>query len=190
MVGWFGAAEGDLRTAVAAHLAVPLAGLFPSLSETQAQDAAHGLAGIVLGMSALGGMLWIVVNGTLAQSLLVRFARNMRPTPDYAALELPAWLGPALAADAALAALVPGTVGLVAQNLLFVLALPYFLLGLAVIHTLARRLATRGMVLVLVYGLLIFMGWAALMVAALGLLEQWGQLRRRFGPAGPGQEDE
>jgi hypothetical protein len=190
MMLWLGAGEAGLRDALAAHVEGPLRGLLPGLTDEEAGAAARNMAGIVLGMSAMGGQIWLLGNGALAQSLLARFSRNLRPSPRYAALRLPVWLAPALTADLALAVAAPGTVGLAAQNLAFVLALPYFLLGLAVIHTLARRLTARGMVLALVYAMLLFMAWAVLVVAALGLYEQWGHLRRRFGPAGQGQEDE
>ncbi len=96
------------------------------------------------------------------------------------------------AADALLG---PGELEYIGRNLVIILAVPFFFLGLAVIHALARRAVPMAMLLAVFYfvfyGLLLFTGWAAMMaVAAIGLIEQWGGgLRRRFADSDENREN-
>lgn len=135
-------------------------------------------------------MLVVAINGALAQTILVRNGRNLRPSPDLAGLALPNWMMIAVAAACVVAFLGPGALDFIGQNLALVLAVPFFFSGLALIHMLARRSTNRRVLLVLFYALLVFslmmMGWRAIVpVAALGLISHLANLRRRFG--GPGQ---
>jgi hypothetical protein len=70
------------------------------------------------------------------------------------------------------------------------LSTPFFLLGLAVIHTLSRRVSARGPVLFGVYFLLVIVGWLSALVVLLGVLEQWISLRERFTAPDEDQENE
>ena len=83
------------------------------------------------------------------------------------------------------------------MNAALVVATPFLLLGLAVIHTLSRRASKPGSVLAVVYIALfllgILLGLAVILlgaIALLGMLEQWISLRRRFAAGGANQEDE
>lgn len=138
---------------------------------------------------------WIammVVNGCLAQSLLVRMGRNLRPTPTYSAMDLPAWLLPLLTAAAAGGLLLPGTAGYVGQNLAIILAAPFCFLGLAVVHVLCRRVGSGRLLLGMFYAMLILLTWPVILLAGLGLMEPWlklrGQGRGSSGPPVPGPE--
>ncbi|MGE0746161.1 MAG: DUF2232 domain-containing protein [Rhodospirillales bacterium] len=131
----------------------------------------------------------LIVNGILAQGVLSQFRRNLRPSPPIAALELPRWVGLALAAAVA-AAFLPGQAGMVGQNAAIILFLPFFFLGLAVIHAVSHRWPGRAFILVLLYLVIILFGWPALVAAALGVIEQWVRIRRRLAPPGPDQESE
>ncbi len=133
-------------------------------------------------MPAMVGISWMtmqVVNGTLAQGLAVRFKRNLRPSPSLADFRAPAPLVYALAALTA-ASFVPGTIGLIAGTLAVFTAYPFLFAGLGVVHALAARLASRNIVLVVFYFLLFMLGWPFLLVAGLGLIDQWADLRGRF----------
>ena len=61
-----------------------------------------------------------------------------------------------------------------------VLALPYFFLGLAVFHTLARRVSSTKALLVVFYLVIVISIWATLVVAGIGVVEQWYGLRDRI----------
>ena len=132
------------------------------------------------GIFAVSWMFMVVVNATLAQGLLVRFKRNFRPSPDIVTMEFPNWF-PVAAAIAALGGyLLPGGMGYYGVNLAMILILPFFFMGLAVVHALCRRSSATAFILIVFYGMLIIFGWLAIIVAALGLIEPWVGLRRRF----------
>ncbi len=139
-------------------------------------------------LPGLGACSWLLVtaaNGALAQGLLIRFARNLRPSPDLASFDLPRWLGLAVAATALLGVAAPGTAGFVGENLCLILAMPYFFGGLALAHAAARRSGARAghfMLLYLFLALIIvIMSWVVIFgVAALGLIDQLVGLRQRL----------
>lgn len=139
-------------------------------------------------------LVMVLVNLVLAQGVLERFKRNLRPRPEAATIALPAWytLVTVGAAAAALAARLLGldTVGFIARNMTLALLVPYFLVGLAVVHVWARQWPARLAILAGFYLLLLVLGWLSMVtVAALGFMEQWLFLRRRFA-RGSSQEDE
>ena len=72
----------------------------------------------------------------------------------------------------------------IGRNLALVLAVPYFFLGLAIVHSAARRMAMAGLLLVTFYFVIVISGWAALVVVGIGLFEQWIGLRNRFALGG------
>ena len=148
------------------------------------------------GIAVAGSLVLLVPNATIAQGILVRIRRALRPSPSYAALSLPRWLAAALAVALACTFL-PGALGGFGTNAALVLATPFLLLGLAVIHTLSRRASKPGSVLAAIYIVLfllgILLGLAVILlgaIALLGMLEQWISLRRRFAAGGANQEDE
>ena len=129
-----------------------------------------------------------LLNAIIAQNVLVRMKKALRPTPAYADLQLPQWISWPLVAAAALALLGAGEMEYTGRNLAMILALPLFFLGLAVVHTWARSLSGGGMVLVAFYLILVLSGWAALVVAGIGLVELWSGLRHRL--VGPHKNDD
>lgn len=135
------------------------------------------------------GVSWLVmtiVNATLAQGLLVRWGSVLRPTPAYAGLMLPQWISWPMIAAALLALLGTGEMEYTGRNLAMILSVPFFFLGLAVVHTWARRTPYTGMVLAAFYMVLVLSGWATLIVAGIGVFELWIGLRRHMGGASNG----
>jgi len=129
-------------------------------------------------------MLVHVANGALAQGLLSTADRALRPSPDFGALELPAWI-PIGAAVAALTAIViGGEFGYFTRNLVIVAAVPFFLQGLSVVHVLARRTGGGTLLLAVFYVTLIVLGWIAVVLVLLGLVEQIVGLRQRMNRGG------
>ncbi len=151
---------------------------------------------ILPGIVVAGSLLLLIPNATIAQGILVRMGKALRPSPSYTGLDLPRWLLAALGIALALAFL-PGALGGFGGNAVLVIATPFLLLGLTVIHTLSRRAPKPGHVLAAVYIALfllgILLGLAVIVlgaIALLGVLEQWISLRRRFAAGGANQEDE
>ncbi len=141
---------------------------------------------------SLVGVSWIVMltlNGTLAQGLLARFGRNLRPSPVMAVLQLPRLLALALGA-ALLASLAPGLTGYAGTTISVYIMVPYVLLGLAVVHALAGKLRYTHIVLVVFYVALVLFGLRGLaLIFGIGLVEQWFNLRRRCGVVYKGEEE-
>jgi hypothetical protein len=159
--------------------------LAPALSRLVGENTPeHGklldlLALILPGIMVASWMVMTGTNGCLAQGLLVRFGANWRPSPDLAALGLPKWV-PVLVAFAAVAAALGGMARFLGINVIIVLAVPFCLAGLAVLHTVARRFPRPAIPLVIFYVLAGLFGWPLLLAALLGLLDSSLGLRRRF----------
>ena len=137
------------------------------------------VAFILPGLIAASWMTMTATNGILAQGLLARFGANWRPSPEMAALNLPVWI-PAILALAAAAIVLGGTARFVGVNVVIALAIPFCLAGLAVLHTVARRLSRPAIPLVTFYVLAGVFGWPLLLVALLGVLDSSLGLRRRI----------
>lgn len=125
-------------------------------------------------------MLLQVANGALAQGLLSAADRAIRPSPDLGALELPGWIATGAAAAALAALVIGGELGYFARNLVIVASVPFFLLGLSVVHVLARKTGGGTMLLAVFYVTLIVLGWIAVVLVLLGLIEQVARLRQRM----------
>ena len=136
-------------------------------------------------------LVMVAINGSLAQRFLRRLGWNLRPSPRMSAFELPNWMAIALAISVlAWLAGGQGTPGFIGWNLTLVLSVPYFFMGLAVIHTLSRPWPARTPALVIFYLFLLIFRWPVALVAALGLVEQWAGLRQRIGGMGGNQEED
>ena len=162
--------------------------LVVSNNNPQASKLTEMLASYLPGMLLSVWLLISIVNSALAQNVLSRIGHSIRPVPTYSSFELPKWMSPALAMVILLSFL-PGIFGDFSRNASPLLSTPFFLLGLAVIHTLSRRLGSRKPVLAGLYILLIMVGWLSAIVVLLGVLEQWMSLRQRYGMSDGDQEN-
>lgn len=134
-------------------------------------------------------LVMVVINAALAQNMLKQFKRNRRPSPKFADLELPGWMITGLAV-VVLVSFVPGRIGITGQNAALIIGLPFFFLGLAVIHAVSHRFGMRRLFLMAIYAILIMFGWPIIVVTGLGIVEQWAHFRRRFATTGTGREIE
>lgn len=140
------------------------------------------IAPILPGFAVASWLIMNVVNAALAQGILSRFQHNYRPSPEIASMELPYWLPLAAvtAGATAMGLMLPGSLGYFGTNLAIILFIPFFFIGLAVAHTWCRNKPVGPFLLILLYVLLIIFDRLIIFVAALGLIEQWVGLRRRF----------
>jgi len=191
-----GAGDSGLEGLIATHLDSAFAGMAPNMGAADRGELVAVLTPVFPGALGASWAAMTVLNGVIAQGFLVRVGRNLRPSPLYADLALPNWaswpLVIAAAAAVAGSGLGHGELGYVGRNMAMVFAAPYFFLGLAVVHTLARRVAFTGPVLVALYMVILVSGWAAVVVAGIGIAEQWVGLRHRSpnGTADAGPENE
>ena len=142
-------------------------------------ELARLLAMIMPGIIVVFWMMMTLTNGSLAQALLTRFGVGWRPSPARAAVELPGWFLVLLLLAASATGL-GGMMRFVGVNVIIVLAVPFCLAGLAVLHTIARRFSRPAVPLVGVYVLTGLFGWPLLVFIFLGLLDTSLGLRRRI----------
>ena len=187
MVIFVAGGAGEFKDAVINYLDQVLTMLAPALPK---ESRAQALSLIAPLFPALVGVTWLVVtaiNGVLAQGILRRMGRALRPSPHYRNLSLPHWLSWLLVGTAAMALTGP-LMGMVeieymGRNMAAISAVPFFFLGVAVLRSLVKRRIFILIVIISVYLFLMMPGWAALLVTGIGLTEHWIGLRRLF----PGQ---
>ena len=176
--------------AISDFLDQTLSTMIPQLASAKRGDLIAATVPLFPGMVGASWILMTAVNGALAQGILVRTGRNLRPSPRLTDLILPDWMSWLFVASAVMALLGPGEWEYTGRNLAFILAVPFFFLGLAVVHTLVRRVSFPGPLMVIFYFMLIFSNWAAAAAAGLGMIEQWAGLRYRFAGPNKRQGDE
>ncbi|MDA1088874.1 MAG: DUF2232 domain-containing protein [Proteobacteria bacterium] len=167
-----------LSALVSTNLENLLQAMAPQWEPDQRARMVEILTPLFPGAIGVSWMIMTVVNATLAQGFLVKWGNPLRPTPAYADLQLPQWISWPMIAAALLALMGSGEMEYTGRNLAMILAVPFFFLGLAVVHTWARRTAYTTMVLVAFYMILVISGWATLIVAGIGIFELWSGLRR------------
>lgn len=121
-----------------------------------------------------------VVNLWLAARIVSVSGRLKRPWPEIAALQLPRMTPVLLALGCAGTALLDGLPAVLAAVLAASMAIAYALLGLAVLHTITRGMASRGLVLGGTYAVVLVLGWPILGLTLLGLAENATDIRNRF----------
>jgi len=147
---------------------------------TLGRDELASLLGTIMpGVVIASWMVMTLTNGALAQGLLSRFEASWRPSPALAALELPKWFLVLLLLATAAAAL-GGMMRFVAINTIIILAVPFCLAGLAVLHTVASRFPRPAVPLVGTYFLAGLFGWPLLLILVLGLLDTSLGLRQHI----------
>ncbi len=160
----------------------------------QGGDVAAMAKSLATLMPAVFGFSWLVmmtINGTLAQGLARMLKQTRRPTPRYRALVLPRPLAFALAAAIVAGFVLPGDAGFIGATAAAILAFPYFLQGLAVVHGMAAKAAVPGLVLAAFYAALVVAGaLVGVLVVILGFIEEWAGFRRRFAGAGASREND
>lgn len=177
---WYSAnGEQGLSAQVTENLGSILKGLSPDLPSESRDNMVAIISPMFPGALACSWLIMTIVNAALAQGILTKFEKNLRPSPVYMDLELPQWMSWPLVLSAALALMGSGEIEYTGRNLAMVTALPYFFLGLAVVHTWAKRVSFPGFVLFTLYLVMVVSGWAVILVAGIGVAEQWVGLRNR-----------
>jgi hypothetical protein len=160
----------------------------------QGSDMAAVAKNLATMMPAVFGFSWLVmmtINGTLAQGLARMLKQNRRPTPRYRLLVLPRSLAFGLAAAIVAGLVLPGDAGFIGATAAAILAFPFFLQGLAVVHGLAAKAVMPGLILAAFYAALVVAGaLVGVLVVILGFIEEWAGFRRRFAGAGASREND
>lgn len=183
---------------VANHLERGFRIMVPQLEPAEREAIVDRLAPMFPGAVGASWMMMTMVNGVLAQGLLVRMGLSQRPRLPFADVWLPAWASWPLVGFAAASLLGADELRYLGQNGALIAAVPYFLLGLAVAHAFARWRGLPVLPLVVFYLVVVISDWAKLLVAGFGVAEHWVGLRSRLpgrsparrpgGSAGDGSE--
>ena len=145
---------------------------------TQLEPFVRGTVRLMPAFFPASWLMVVVFDLWAAAKIVAKSGRLMRPAEDLAAIDLPGTAGLVFAAALA-AAFVDGALGTIASVVAGALFAAHFLVGLAIVHTLARRTDARIIVLAVVYGLVLLFTLPAVLIALAGLLEPHLGLRRR-----------
>lgn len=146
----------------------------------------------LLGLGLWSWLTRVLLFAALAQALLSRWQRSLRPTPRYIEIDVPWRLYGMLAVAVLVWQLGGGDWSFAAYNAALVLLVPPALQGLAAAHKAAAGTARPRLVLTVIYVVLLLafmalgsdaMSWG---LALAGALEQWIRSRR----ADPDQDDD
>ncbi|MDB5371309.1 MAG: hypothetical protein JWP20_2867 [Roseomonas sp.] len=143
-------------------------------------DAPAELVEQIVRLKASALALWLALalaaNAAFAQKVLRRNGLDPAPATRWSTARLPRWY-PGLPALAGLVWLLADPVDdLLPLSVALTLAVPLLLQGLAALHTRLPRAKWRGPILVLIYVLLlVFSLPGAIILVALGLVEQFGR---------------
>ena len=155
--------------------------MMPVLDVTLRQNLIDDVTPHFLGAFGSSWLIMLIINAIIAQSLLVQFKKNLKPSPSYRNLDLPEWASWPLVTVASIT-LIGSYFGLkeiefIGRNILIIVAIPYFFLGLAVVHTLANQTNFKFIYISLMYFVVLVSGWAAIVISAVGITEHWFQIR-------------
>lgn len=132
------------------------------------------------GMIAGFWMLALLGGGSMAQVILEKMGRNLRPSPDFAGIELPNWLAVVAAVSMAAGMFAPDPIGAYAVSMAFAACFPFLVQGLALVHAFIRKIQGGAILLVIFYLLVFAPVWPAMLVVLLGAVEQFAGFRRRW----------
>ena len=176
----FMGAENGVRGATETYLRNVLGALQGVQADTAAIDQLISTMAVVFpAVAAASWILMIVVNGVMAQKFLTASGNNLRPMPVYSETEGPVWPA-AVIAFGALMTIFGGNAGFFGVNLMMIGAIPFFFIGLAVLHSISAAWPGRLLLLIGAYLFLVLLVWPAAILALLGLIEHWVRLRERM----------
>jgi len=174
-------AEGGIVKVIEEFLDKILAARLQFGSPAQRHLLVERLVPLFPAISAASWILMTLINSLIAQTILIKAGRNLRPAVRYSSINAPEWLYWGLVGAGLMALLGSGSFEYVGRNLAIVLAIPFFFIGLDVIHTLAKLLRSPSIALTAFYFLMVISSWAIFVVAIIGFFEEWNDLRHRFG---------
>lgn len=132
---------------------------------------------------AFASYMWILL--TLfsvvgAQRILSRNKWNLRDNFSLLTLHVPVYMIYGVALFGLAGALAPDPYGYVGRNVAMIMGLPLFFVGLAVIHSFFNTLKYSVLFLIAFYVVLVYAPWIALLITALGAVDQWVDFRQRL----------
>lgn len=149
---------------------------------------------LVRALPAASAIVWfgvMLLNMWTAARIVTVSGRFIRPWPDLAKMNYPGGLALGFVA-ALLGTFTPGILGIIATGFAGAILVAYVLLGLVVLHVMARNSPFKFIILGSLYLGIFLFGWVALVVAIVGIGEPVFKLRERVlgtGAAPPPDND-
>jgi hypothetical protein len=167
------------------NIAVPWS---PGTSWSTPEGRERMLNLLVIGIPTSGAMFATVVNlfNLWLGGRVVRLSGRLnRPWPDLGALALPRMAAVGLVLGWIGVIVLDGIASLLSASLGCAMAVAYAVHGFAVLHTVTRGAANRGLLLGGTYAVVLVLGWPVLGLTLLGLADAALDLRSRFGGRPP-----
>ncbi|MFT5489393.1 MAG: hypothetical protein ACI9MU_004333, partial [Alphaproteobacteria bacterium] len=172
--------ENGVRGAIETYLNNILAVMRGAQADTVVVDQLIAtMAAVFPAVAAASWLLMIVVNGVMAQKFLTASGKNLRPIPVYSEIEAPLW-PVAVIVLGALMSIFGGNAGFFGINVMLIATIPFFFIGLAVLHSISAAWPGRLFLLMGAYLFMVLLVWPAAIIALLGLIEHWVRLRERM----------
>ncbi len=155
------------------------------LPEDQATAFNSAIARAAKIAPALIGYTWIfvaIISMSGAQHILNKQKLNLRDSFSFKELQVPTWLIHTVAITGLTGAFGAEPYDYIGRNLSMILGLPFFFVGVAVMHAVAAGLKHGWVMLTAFYVTMVLLPWVALVVAALGVIDQWVNFRQRIVP--------
>ena len=134
---------------------------------------------VVPGLIGISWIVMMVINGSLAQWLLRRSGRNLRPSSALQDVKLPTWLGYLLGVSILALLWGNGALSFAGGAAMMILMTPFFFQGVGVVHQWCSRSSSGNLILVVFYLLMLVLQWPILLVIVFGIVDQWFDLRRQ-----------
>jgi hypothetical protein len=170
----------DIEQGINTILYEAFAQIIPTMGGDELTQMIGTMASIFPGVMGGSWVIMIIINAIMSQAAVVRMDRNIRPSPTYLNMALPHWVAWPLVISAAASLILSGDANYIARNSALILATPFFFLGLSVVHWAVRRISFATALLSFFYLIMVMSGWAIMLVAAIGMIEQWAGIRSRF----------
>ena len=145
------------------------------------EDMAPVVELLIRALPAASAILWLAVmllNMWTAGRIMTASGRAIRPWPDFTMMSYPPHFALGFVASL-LGTFAPGILSVIATGFAGAFLLAYVLLGLVVLHVLARNSPFKIVALGALYLGIILFGWVALVVAIIGIGEPVFRLRQR-----------
>ncbi|MCC9625572.1 YybS family protein [Thalassospira sp. MA62] len=140
-------------------------------------------------VAAVSWLLMLFANAAIAQAILVRAGKNLRPSPKMANFALPGWSLFAFALAGFTVGFADGSLAFLARNVAVVLAVPFLFQGLALVHGQAARWPQKRVILTVFYIVAVLSTWSYVAITGLGIVEHLIRLRGKEPMTRSNEED-
>lgn len=163
-------------------------GIFPELGFFRTRSWVTSVAPVFPGSVIAVWLTMLAVSTAVAIALLQHRGLLGRPAPRMEDLRVPLWVPVAMIVALACFAWGDESIAYLGRNAAIAILVPLFLTGVGTFHAIARRTPITVLVLAVFYGFLVVFPPLIVMVAIIGVADQFLDLRRRTGLVRTDQE--